>query len=284
MDMLERQESPSLPAKWDCEKSIKQVRAIIYKWREMTVEVASELWIAREMLSKEGRPKTGTNVPVSSWAQYCQGIGAEKRTVNRWLARIYHPTKTVEVKGTPKLPEGKFGCIYADPPWQYSNQGTRSSTDKHYKTMSVEDICSLPVESLADERCHLHLWTTNAFLFRAREVIEAWGFEYKSAMIWVKPQMGIGNYWRVSHEYLLLGVRGGLGFESHNKKSWTEESRGSHSVKPERFRHLIESVSPGPYLELFARKTVPGWMVWGDEVERDMYSSGDESDKLREML
>lgn len=104
----------------------------------------------------------------------------------------------------------KFSTIYADPPWPYSNQATRATTSNHYATMTVGEICDEPVEQLCDERAHLHLWTTNGFLLDAFDVIEAWGFSYKSCFIWVQPQIGIGNHWRVSHEFLLLGVRGRL--------------------------------------------------------------------------
>lgn len=81
----------------------------------------------------------------------------------------------------------KFGTIYADPPWQYGNQATRASTDNHYTTMTNQEIGALPVKALASENCHLHLWTTNAFLFECPAILEAWGFTYKSMFVWVKP-------------------------------------------------------------------------------------------------
>lgn len=87
----------------------------------------------------------------------------------------------------------KFGAVYADPPWPYANQGTRAATSKHYVTMTLADIAAHPVSSVVAENAHLHLWTTNAFLFEAKAVIEAWGFEYRSCFVWVKPKMGIGN-------------------------------------------------------------------------------------------
>lgn len=165
------------------------------------------------------------------------------------------------------LNEKKFGTIYADPPWQYGNQGTRASTGNHYNTMTLQDICDMPVESLAADDAHLHLWTTNAFLFDAKTVMEAWGFEYRSVFVWVKPQMGIGNYWRVSHEFLLLGIRGNAKrFNEHNHMSWAEMDRAKHSAKPEQVRQTIERVSNGPYLELFGRKQVHGWTVFGNQV------------------
>jgi N6-adenosine-specific RNA methylase IME4 len=166
----------------------------------------------------------------------------------------------------------RYGCIYADPPWAYTNKGTRANVEDTYKsTMTVEEICEEPVGQLAADDCHLHLWTTNAFLFEARRVIEAWGFEYKSCFVWVKPQMGIGNYWRVSHEFMLLGLRGKPEFRRRDCMSWGEFDRTAHSKKPGSVRKLVESVSPGPYLELYGRETVPNWMVYGNEVARTLF-------------
>lgn len=161
----------------------------------------------------------------------------------------------------------RYGTVYADPPWAYGNQGTRAATGQHYVTMSVDEIAALPVKDVVLDLAHLHLWTTNAFLFDARRVMEAWGFEYKSCFVWVKPDMGIGNYWRVSHEFLLLGTRGVLTFRDRSLKSWAEMPTSSHSAKPEAVRAMVERASPGPYLELFGRSWVDGdWTVLGNEV------------------
>jgi len=166
----------------------------------------------------------------------------------------------------------KFGTIYADPPWPYSNQSTRAATDNHYSTMTLEDIAALPVAQLTPARAHLHLWTTNAFLFDSKALMESWGFEYKSCFVWCKTQMGIGNYWRVSHEFMLLGVKGGLVFADHGQMSWLKHDRIGHSRKPEQVRRIIEKTSPGPYLELFGRRTVDNWTVWGNEIERTIFN------------
>ena len=162
--------------------------------------------------------------------------------------------------------EERFGCIYADPPWQYHNKATRASADRHYPTMSLDEICAMPVAGLVTDDAHLHLGTTNAFLFDAPRVMEAWGFEYKSCLVWVKPQMGIGNYWRVSHEYLLLGVRGRCKFRDRGSISWIRANRTRHSQKPDKIRKLVEKVSHGPYLELFARQAARGWTAYGNEL------------------
>lgn len=168
----------------------------------------------------------------------------------------------------------KFGCIYADPPWQYGNQGTRAATGNHYDSMTIEQLCDMPIDELADDKALLHLWTTNAFLPESFKVIEGWGFTYKSCFVWVKPTIGIGNYWRVAHEFLLLGSRGGATFEDRSLRSWAEAPRGKHSAKPEIVRGMVEDASPGPYLELFGRLQVPGWSVWGNQVSRNLFVSG----------
>jgi N6-adenosine-specific RNA methylase IME4 len=167
----------------------------------------------------------------------------------------------------------KFSTIYADPPWPYSNTAARGAAEKHYRTLTLDSICKEPVKLLAAEKAHLHLWTTNGFLREAFDVIRAWGFEYKSCLIWIKPQLGMGNYWRVSHELLVLGVRGGLQFSDRTCRSWLAAPRTVHSRKPFAFRALVERVSPGPYLELYGREEQPntGWTVYGDQVERRLF-------------
>lgn len=168
---------------------------------------------------------------------------------------------------------GSFQTVYADPPWRYSNTASRGAAENHYKTMSIDELCDLPVRSLTTDDAHLHLWTTNAHLPDAFRVLAAWGFAYKSCLVWIKPQLGMGNYWRVSHEFLLLGVRGRLPFRDKTQRSWVVCRRGRHSVKPYRVREMIESVSPGPYLEMFGRVELPRseWTVFGNQVERRLF-------------
>ncbi|TWU62370.1 hypothetical protein V7x_40990 [Crateriforma conspicua] len=167
----------------------------------------------------------------------------------------------------------KFSTVYADPPWRYSNSASRGAGSNHYLTMTVDEICSLPVERLVGSSAHLHLWTTNAFLRDAFDVMEAWGFDFKSSLIWTKPQLGMGNYWRVSHEFLLLGVRGSAPFLDNTCRSWVQHPRSRHSKKPFAVRALVERVSPGPYLELFGREEFPRSQctVFGNQVERRLF-------------
>lgn len=167
----------------------------------------------------------------------------------------------------------KFGAIYADPPWDYDNTACRGAAENHYPTMTVDEICSEPIRQLAADRSHLHLWTTNAFLPAAFKVIDAWGFKYKSCLLWIKDSIGMGNYWRVSHEFLLLRVRGKLTFRDRMLPSWVQHPRTTHSRKPPCIRLLIERASPGPYLELYGREEilVPDWTVYGNRIERRLF-------------
>lgn len=115
----------------------------------------------------------------------------------------------------------KFGTVYADPPWEYDKMVGRAAARRHYRTMTLTDICAEPVAQLVEDDAHLHLWTTNGFLRDAFEVIEAWGFHYKSCFVWVKPQLGVGNYWRVSHEFLCV--------RSHKSSSCWVSAGACHS-------------------------------------------------------
>lgn len=194
-------------------------------------------------------------------------------------ARILAPqagAETVTLEDLDRLVvEGRrFGAIYADPPWLYDNQGTRAATGNHYEGMTVDDLCELPIRQLAADASHLHMWTTNAFLFDCRRIFDAWGFEFKSTFVWVKPEMGIGNYWRNSHEILLTAVRGDAKrFNDHSIMSWLHCGRGKHSAKPEKVREYIERASPGPYLELFGRAEAKNWTVWGNQIRRTLFDA-----------
>jgi len=165
----------------------------------------------------------------------------------------------------------RFGAVYADPPWVYDNQSTRAAQGNHYDGLTVEELCALPVRDLAAKDAHLHLWTTNAFLFECPRIFAAWGFEFRSSFVWVKPQFGIGNYWRNSHEFLLTAIRGDAKrFNDRGLRSWLECDRSRHSEKPFVVRDFIRRASPGPYLEMFARTPSEGWTCWGNEIERGL--------------
>jgi hypothetical protein len=121
-----------------------------------------------------------------------------------------------------------FPTIYADPPWQYDNESARGSAARHYATMSIDEICAEPIQKLSAKNAHLHLGTTNGFLREALTVMDACRFKFKSCLVWVKDGIGTGNYWRVSHEFLLLGERGNLTFRDQSLAGYRPHVR--HTV------------------------------------------------------
>lgn len=201
-------------------------------------------------------------------------FGSWHQIVNVGMAR---PAEDADPEPQP-APEGTYGTIVADPPWRYGNTSTRGAAEDHYRTMSIEELCDLDVaRERAADQSHLYLWSTAGHLPEAFTVMEAWGFEYKTYLVWVKPQMGMGNYFRVSTELVLFGVRGGLRTSARDVKNYFEARRAKHSAKPADFRRIVTKSSPGPYLEMFSRcnrsrqlvcacsKCEDGWDVWGDQ-------------------
>lgn len=168
------------------------------------------------------------------------------------------------------LPKNKYRTIYADPPWPFDDKATRAAAENHYPTMTIADICCLPVNDLADDNAHLYLWTTNSHLPEAFQVIKTWGFTYKTIITWVKPQIGLGHYFRNATEHLLFCIRGNLPVKEVGERNWFEAPRQEHSQKPELFYELIEKCSSGPYIELFARTQRNGWDAWGNEVKKNV--------------
>ena len=162
--------------------------------------------------------------------------------------------------------EPRMGCIMIDPPWPIEGSVLP------YMDVRVDDLKTLPVGELAAERCHVHLWTLpNSYHRIAYEIVEYWGFRVVSEFVWCKTQVGKGNYWRMSHEILLTAVQSQDDrFDDRSLRSWVEAPRGRHSEKPGVVREMIELASPGPRLELFARKLAPGWYSWGHEIAESL--------------
>ncbi len=173
----------------------------------------------------------------------------------------------------PGLPPGGFATILVDPPWPL--QGG----EKHYRTMSLARIKALPVGQLAARDAHLWLWTTNALLPKAYEVAEAWGFTVRSPLTWVKFRLGLGGRYQLRNatEQLLFCTRGKAPLGSRSQPTWFNAPVTEHSRKPAEQFAIIERVSPGPYLELFARRRPESnqpWAVWGDQVDSDIRIPG----------
>jgi len=171
-----------------------------------------------------------------------------------------------------------FKTIVADPPWPMTrNSGTLypGATDTapmknqqlDYPVMTVNEIAALPVQDVAAKGCHLYLWTTQRFLRGAYTVLDAWGFKQGAVLVWSKPPKGVVGTWVCSAEFCIFARRGTLPAKRRHIGTVFQWSRGKHSAKPEAFQDIVETVSPGPYLELFARRPRDGWIVWGNEVE-----------------
>jgi N6-adenosine-specific RNA methylase IME4 len=168
------------------------------------------------------------------------------------------------------LPEGQFRVIYADPPYKYGGGclDAYGHAERHYRTMSMEELCALPVHDLAAPDAVLFLWATSPMLEKAFVIIRAWGFKYKASFVWDKVKHNFGHYNSVRHEHLLICTRGSCTPDNSELLDSVQsiERSGKHSEKPEEFRKIIETLYPsGPKIELFARKSPPGWSVWGDE-------------------
>ena len=164
---------------------------------------------------------------------------------------------------------GPYRVITADPPWPYEvRQEDPSHRATHpYPQMSIEQICTLPVASMAHADSVLWLWTTNHHVRQALAVVDAWGFQQRTILTWAKDRMGTGDWLRGQTEHCLMAVRGHPTVVLTTQTTLLRGAMRANSQKPEEFYDLVESLCPAPcYLELFARKTRPGWDTWGDEV------------------
>lgn len=174
------------------------------------------------------------------------------------------------IESTPVIPDGKYNVIYADPPWKYDfGFDIYGAADRHYHTMSIQELCDLPIRELAEDNAVLFLWVTSPKLFDAQKIITAWDFDYKTSFIWDKVKHVMGHYNSVRHEILLVCVRGSFPKQSdtlHDSVISIERS-DEHSEKPDYFRELIETMYPkSKKIELFARQNYSGWDSWGNEL------------------
>ncbi len=179
------------------------------------------------------------------------------------------------------LGSNRFGTILADPPWRFENRTGKMAPEhrrlSRYGTLTLAEICALPVASVVAEPAHLYLWVPNALVPDGIEVLRAWGFQYKTNIIWHKTRKdgqsdgrGVGFYFRNVTEMLLFGVRGknARTFDAGRRQTNLIAARKrEHSRKPDETYHIIEACSPGPFLELFGRGVRPGWVAWGNEAE-----------------
>lgn len=182
----------------------------------------------------------------------------------------------------------RYATIVADPPWQHPDSGKRTQSTSGnwnkkwlgyeskvpYDRMTLDDIRALPVADWAERDCHLYLWTTNGFLREAFTVLDAWGFKFSTVLTWCKAPMGLGlgGAYTITTEFCLYARRGSLKPLQRRDSTWfpfkrpyNENGAPAHPRKPDGFLDVVEQVSPGPYLEMFARRARLGWDYWGDE-------------------
>ena len=175
---------------------------------------------------------------------------------------------------------GEYKTLLSDPPWWEAGGGKiKRGADRHYPLMKTRDICALPVRDWMAEDSHAYVWVTNNFLPDGLEVMAAWGFDYKTCVTWMKDKAGLGQYFRGITEHCLFGVRGRIPYQVSEAggrlqgRTGFHAPRTEHSAKPDQMRQMIERVSPGPYLEMFARKPAPGWTTWGNEASGERLSA-----------
>jgi N6-adenosine-specific RNA methylase IME4 len=167
----------------------------------------------------------------------------------------------------------KYATILADPPWDVEQKGARGAIN-HYDLMTLDRIKAMPIADLTEENAHCWLWVTNATLEHGFDVLRAWGFSPRSVFTWVKPRMGLGVYLRNATEHVLLGTKGKAPILFNAQMNWGIFPLQDHSHKPEEIHKIIERCSPGPYLELFARRRQSGWDVWGNQIDSDVELKG----------
>lgn len=175
----------------------------------------------------------------------------------------------------------RFRTILADPPWQFQNRTGKVAPEhkrlNRYPTMTLDDICDLPVADVSQDTAHLYMWVPNALLPEGLRVMEAWGFQYKSNLVWHKIRKdggsdgrGVGFYFRNVTELILFGTRGKNARTEppgRSQVNMIQTRKREHSRKPDEQYALVEACSPGPYLEMFARGERPGWAVWGNQAD-----------------
>ncbi len=176
----------------------------------------------------------------------------------------------IAVGNAPLVSDVKYPVVYADPPWRYEHVETESrAIENQYPTMALEDICAIPLGDVTTDDCVLFLWATSPKLAEAMRVVEAWGFNYRTSMVWVKDKIGMGYYARQRHELLLICTKGHppTPAPSDRPDSVVEASRDAHSAKPAVFYDVIERMYPTlPKIELFCRSPRDGWGAWGNQA------------------
>jgi len=210
---------------------------------------------------EEGRPVLHVKRELKEQARE-----ARREENRKKIAAVPEPEQAAAVA------DAKFATIVIDPPWDWGDEGDQDQLGRarpDYSTMTIEQLENLDVAGLADDDCHIYMWITNRSLPKGFRLLEAWGFRYITAITWVKPHFGMGNYFRGQTEHVLFGVKGSQPLKRKDVGTVFEADRGpaGHSSKPPSFLDLVESCSPGPFLEMFSRSSRAGWVSWGENTD-----------------
>lgn len=203
------------------------------------------------------------------------------------MRNLHYVTRMAAEEDLTSKVQGRYGTVLADPPWQFQNRTGKMAPEHRrllrYPTMELQEIINLPVSKLAAAQSHLYLWVPNALLEEGLKVMRAWGFTYKTNLIWFKVRKdggpdgrGVGFYFRNVTEMVLFGVRGSMRTlqPGRTQVNIVESRKREHSRKPDEIYDIIEACSPGPYLELFARFKREGWNQWGNEDVEENCANG----------
>jgi N6-adenosine-specific RNA methylase IME4 len=204
-------------------------------------------------------------------AEIRQAIDNRRELTTAHIYRVAVQHKAQDMKPVTFDIQSRFPVLYADPPWRYEFSKSQSrDIENQYPTMALDEIMALPVSDMTADNAVLFLWTTSPKLPQGLQVVDAWGFEYKTCMIWDKERIGMGYYARQQHELLLIATCGSLPVpEPQNRPPSVLRARrdNEHSAKPAEFYDLIERMYPGlPKIELFARQRRAGWAAWGNQA------------------
>jgi len=233
-------------------------------------EKTSSIRIEDDKQYSFGHLQQVASLPPEKQVEFLNKASEEKLSVRELREEIKKDTRKELV--TPEIPANKYQVIYADPPWKYNdecNKGAIQSggAEKHYPTMSIQELCDLDVDLLALNDSVLFIWVTSPLLEDVFTVINSWGFRYKTSFVWDKIKHNMGHYNSVRHEFLLIATNGSCTpdnktlFDSVQSIEKTE-----HSKKPDEFYEIIETLYNGAKIELFARNKRQGWDSWGNEI------------------
>ena len=227
--------------------------------------LANQHGVSRATVIRDGKRAEAIEKLSETQPEQAQAVRDGLKRFNEVRREI----KRAEVKEVAKLPDAKFRVIYADPPWKYGDQLTEDygPAKFHYPSMTITELCAMPIKSITEPDAVLFLWVTSPLLFECAPIIEAWGFKYKTSFVWDKVKHNMGHYNSVRHEFLLICTRGSCTPDVVKLFDSVQSiERTKHSAKPAEFREMIETLYPhGKRLELFAREANKEWEVYGNQ-------------------